>query len=452
MIQGNEEIGEDVSHCIGAGWLKWRLASGILCDKKVPPKLKGKFYRIAVRTAMLYGAKCWPVKNSHIQKLKVAKMRMLRWMCGFTRADRARNEIILEKVAVASVEDKIREVWLRWFGHVMRRGMDARKEVIFFGEMCFMEPSCDPSPTVLYTLISNKDTTNLLYAWHKHIQRCNNCSLGRTCYQLLQERSLENDKFSFTIYLSYLIYAPLYIAGPIVSFNAFASQLDTPQRTHSLKEVVWYGLRWIFSLMLMESMTHFFYYNAFAISGTWKHLSPLDIFIIGYGTIGCTIYVIIFMTKQAKLLNVWVIFTFVAVWHDLEWKLLSWAWLTCIFFIPEMIVKSTTNTLKVESSFGKFLYRELSAVAGAITITCLMVANLVGFVIGSSGITWLLSKFLQKEGLPTLGGMFITFYVGTKVTPDIPNDLVLNFSMHVNYDMNLRMQIGFESWRILITI
>ncbi|KAM3281560.1 hypothetical protein P3S67_028582 [Capsicum chacoense] len=32
--------------------------------------------------------------------------------------------------------------------------------------------------------------------------------------------------FSFTIYLSYLIYAPLYIAGPIISFNAFASLPD----------------------------------------------------------------------------------------------------------------------------------------------------------------------------------------------------------------------------------
>ncbi|XP_055834057.1 membrane-bound O-acyltransferase gup1 [Solanum dulcamara] len=302
----------------------------------------------------------------------------------------------------------------------------------------------------------------------KHIQRCNDCSSGRTCYQLLQERSFEDDKFSFTIYLCYLIYAPLYIAGPIVSFNAFASQLDTPQKTHSLKKVVWYGLRWIFSLMLMESMTHFFYYNAFAISGTWKYLSPLDIFIIGYGVLNFMWLKFFLLWRyfrfwslingieapenmprcinncynlesfwrnwhasfnkwlvrymyiplggtQTKLLNVWVIFTFVAVWHDLEWKLLSWAWLTCIFFIPEMIVKSTTNTLKVESSVGKFLYCELSAVAGAVTITCLMVANLVGFVIGSSGINWLLSKFLQKEGLPTLGGMLITFYVGTKL-------------------------------------
>ena len=46
-------------------------------------------------------------------------------MCGITRRDRVRNEIIREKVGVASVEDKMREGRLRWFGHVMRRGTDA---------------------------------------------------------------------------------------------------------------------------------------------------------------------------------------------------------------------------------------------------------------------------------------------------------------------------------------
>ncbi|KAF3625884.1 hypothetical protein FXO37_30633 [Capsicum annuum] len=42
MIQENGEIDEDVTHRIGVGWMKWRLASEILCDKKVPPKLKKK--------------------------------------------------------------------------------------------------------------------------------------------------------------------------------------------------------------------------------------------------------------------------------------------------------------------------------------------------------------------------------------------------------------------------
>ncbi|KAF3622449.1 putative glycerol-3-phosphate dehydrogenase [NAD(+)]-like isoform X1 [Capsicum annuum] len=105
--------------------MKWKLASGVLCDKKVPPKFKGKFYRVVVRPAMLYGAECWPVKNSHIQKMKVAEMRMLRWMCRLTRGDRVQNETIREKVGVTPVENKMREVRLRWFGHVMRRGMGA---------------------------------------------------------------------------------------------------------------------------------------------------------------------------------------------------------------------------------------------------------------------------------------------------------------------------------------
>ncbi|XP_019240777.1 PREDICTED: uncharacterized protein LOC109220764 [Nicotiana attenuata] len=72
IIQGNGEIDEDITHRIGAGWMRWRLASGVLCDKNVPPRLKGKFYRVVVRPAMLYGAECWPVKKSHVQKMSVA--------------------------------------------------------------------------------------------------------------------------------------------------------------------------------------------------------------------------------------------------------------------------------------------------------------------------------------------------------------------------------------------
>ena len=58
MLQRDGDIDADVSHRIKAGWIKWRQASGILCDKRVPQKLKGKFYRTAIRPAMLYGAEC----------------------------------------------------------------------------------------------------------------------------------------------------------------------------------------------------------------------------------------------------------------------------------------------------------------------------------------------------------------------------------------------------------
>ena len=48
--------------------------SNLLVFKRVPQKLKGKFYRTAIRPAMLYGAECWP----NVQQLSIADMRMLR--------------------------------------------------------------------------------------------------------------------------------------------------------------------------------------------------------------------------------------------------------------------------------------------------------------------------------------------------------------------------------------
>ena len=44
----------------------------------MPNKVKGKFYRIAIRPAMLYSSKCWALKGQHEHKMEVAEMRMLR--------------------------------------------------------------------------------------------------------------------------------------------------------------------------------------------------------------------------------------------------------------------------------------------------------------------------------------------------------------------------------------
>ncbi|XP_070003312.1 uncharacterized protein [Nicotiana sylvestris] len=104
IIQNDGEIDEDVTHRIRVGWMK--------CNKNVPLRLKGKFYKVVVRPTMLYGEECWPVKNSHIQQMKVAKMRMLRWMCGHTRLDKIENEFIGDKVRVAPMEKKMREARL----------------------------------------------------------------------------------------------------------------------------------------------------------------------------------------------------------------------------------------------------------------------------------------------------------------------------------------------------
>ncbi|KAF3624816.1 hypothetical protein FXO37_31185 [Capsicum annuum] len=58
--------------------------------------------------------------------------------------DRVRNETVREKVGVASLEDKMCEGRLRWFGHVMMRDTDApvrrcerkRVNIICLGDLC----------------------------------------------------------------------------------------------------------------------------------------------------------------------------------------------------------------------------------------------------------------------------------------------------------------------------
>jgi hypothetical protein len=112
-------------HRIKANWLKWRQASGVLCDPKVPLKLKGKFYRTAIRPDMLYGAECWPTKRRHVQQLSVAEMRMLRWICGNTRRDRVRNDDIRKRLGVAPVKEKLVHHRLRWFGYIQQRPTEA---------------------------------------------------------------------------------------------------------------------------------------------------------------------------------------------------------------------------------------------------------------------------------------------------------------------------------------
>lgn len=38
-----------------------------------------------------------------------------------------------------------------------------------------------------------------------------------------------------------------------------------------------------------------------------------------------------------RALNIWPIFLFVALWHDLQPQLVGWALLTCSLFVPELV-------------------------------------------------------------------------------------------------------------------
>ncbi|XP_059048811.1 uncharacterized protein LOC131844043 [Achroia grisella] len=114
----------DVTHRVNVSWQKWRSLTGVLCDPRMPVRTKGKIYRTAVRPAMLYGAECWPIKGTLVQKLHTTEMKMLRWSSGVTRLDRVRNEYIRGSFKVAPITEKLTESRLRWYGHVMRSDED----------------------------------------------------------------------------------------------------------------------------------------------------------------------------------------------------------------------------------------------------------------------------------------------------------------------------------------
>ncbi|GJW10248.1 ataxia telangiectasia mutated family protein [Tanacetum coccineum] len=116
---------EDVAHRVTAGWVKWRAASGVLCDRRIPLKLKEKIYRVAIRPAMLYGSECWPITKAQANMVEVAELRMLRWTCGKTMLDMIPNGVFRAELDVDSIIDKMREGRLRWYGHVKRRPQTA---------------------------------------------------------------------------------------------------------------------------------------------------------------------------------------------------------------------------------------------------------------------------------------------------------------------------------------
>ena len=77
--------------------------SGVLCEKRVPPHVKGKIQTTIVQPAILYGMETVPVTSSHVKKLEVTEMKMCRWACGHTLRDHVRNENIKERLKVESI-------------------------------------------------------------------------------------------------------------------------------------------------------------------------------------------------------------------------------------------------------------------------------------------------------------------------------------------------------------
>lgn len=87
------------------------------------------------------------------------------------------------------------------------------------------------------------------------------------------------------------------------------------------------------------------------------------------------------------------VFTFVALWHDIRLRLLIWGWLIVLFLLPEVLAQLLFPARKWEGRPDT--YRRICAVGAVANVLMMMIANLVGFAVGLDGLQSILSGILH---------------------------------------------------------
>ena len=250
--------------------------------------------------------------------------------------------------------------------------------------------------------------------------------------------------YSLTAQLLYLSYPPLFIAGPIVTFNDFWSQVCKPLHI-PVRVIAVYACRCLFAVLSIEFMLHYMYVNAIKTAGVWDAYTPMEMAILSFWSLEFVWFklvvpwrlfrlwalldgvdvpenVIRSITNSPSALRFWrawhrsynlwvvryiyiplggakrqlvsslVVFTFVALWHDLSFTLLAWAWLIVLFLVPEIVGRS----LVPSRVYGQRpWFRHVRALSTVANMFMMISANLVGFVIGLDGVQFVWSQMVE---------------------------------------------------------
>lgn len=108
------------------------------------------------------------------------------------------------------------------------------------------------------------------------------------------------------------------------------------------------------------------------------------------------------------------VFTFVALWHDINLRLLMWGWLVVLFILPEVLATMAFPRSKWRDRPDA--YRIICGVGAVFNILMMMAANVVGFALGSDGLMGLLEGIFGSWQ----GGLFMlsacgALFVGAQV-------------------------------------
>ena len=119
-VQQSGSCEREIKRKMQAGWNGWKRVSGVICDLRLPARVKKKVYSLVVRLTMVYGLETVAVTKKQIGEMEVAEMKMLRFIMRVTRKDKIRNEYIRGTVKVERLLMKMRQGRMKCYGHVMR--------------------------------------------------------------------------------------------------------------------------------------------------------------------------------------------------------------------------------------------------------------------------------------------------------------------------------------------
>lgn len=274
-----------------------------------------------------------------------------------------------------------------------------------------------------------------------------------------------SSKTSLLYYLGYCFYSPLFLAGPIVSYSSWVENLGTSKL--SRKYIGLYGLRWVLTFLLLELFLHLSYANAISAQRSlaldqvdslslgvslsvavllfmwlkflliwrffrfWSLLNGIDcpenmnrcvlnnysmvqfwkdwhssfnLWLIKY------VYIPLGGSRRNRLLNILIVFTFVALWHDLTWRVFHWAFLVVAIMAPELVCTAIYRThMKRFRQRFPLLGKIVKSVFATFNTQMLVLANMVGYVFGLEGVQTLLSN-IKAYNITEIAAVFFALY------------------------------------------
>ncbi|VDL97734.1 unnamed protein product [Schistocephalus solidus] len=96
---------------------------------------KLKMYKAVVLTTLLYGAETWTVYSNQARKLNYFHLSCLRKILKLRWQDRIPDTEVLERTGILSVHAMLRQVQLRWSGHLVRMDDERLPKRLFYEDV-----------------------------------------------------------------------------------------------------------------------------------------------------------------------------------------------------------------------------------------------------------------------------------------------------------------------------